>query len=173
MTKKNCSILFLLLLVCLPLLFSVYAVVAKMVIGFEMEERMETENLQAITLQEDAVIWLKKDREILVDGEPFDIKRIQRHAGIITVWGLYDVKEKALKKNIRDYLEKKESASTASSTVLLFLFSSCSYQDAIADCTLPLVLITVCNWSPYQDKDCTQYIDILKPPPREAGSFIV
>jgi hypothetical protein len=159
--------------VCLPLLFSVYAVVGKMLIGFEMEERMEKENLQAITLQEDAVIWLKKDKEILVDGEPFDIKRIQRHAGVITVWGLYDAKEKALKKNIRDYLDTKESASTAGSTVLLFMFTACSYPDADVDYTLPFVLNTPCAWHRYQGKDLTQYIDILKPPPRMAESFIV
>jgi len=165
-TKKNCSILFLLLLVCLPLLFSLYSVVGKIVIELEMEERMEKENLQEINLGEGSVIWLKKDKEILINGEPFDIKRIKRHADKITVWGLYDLKEKALKKHIRDYLDKKETSSKASSTILLFLFASCKYSEDTIDCSNLFVFNTVYTWCSYQDKGCTQYRDIVKPPPR-------
>ena len=70
-----------------------------------MEEKMKQEKLQTITLLASSVTWLKKNKEILVNGEPFDIKHYSLQGKYIIVSGLYDEQEKALKKKIQSGIE--------------------------------------------------------------------
>ena len=76
----------------MPLLFSVYTIIEKKMIEHRMEEKLQT-----ITLDASAVIWLKKNKELLINGKPFDVKSISRNGDHIIVTWLYDLEEKSLK----------------------------------------------------------------------------
>ena len=61
-----------------------------------MEVRMEKENLHAATIPISEVIWVKKEKEILLNGRMFDIKKYTIDGQMMTVYGIFDEKEKKL-----------------------------------------------------------------------------
>lgn len=65
-----------------------------------MEEALEVLHLVTVTVQKDKVIWLKKDKEALINGEPFDVKTITQAGTTLVFKGLFDKEEKALKKKL-------------------------------------------------------------------------
>ena len=108
MFKKNTILIFFLCLVAMPLLFSVYTIIEQKIIEHRMEEKLEQENLQVITIDASSVIWLKKDKELLVNGEPFDVKIITSSGNNLILSGLYDLREKELKKQFLLRSKKSE-----------------------------------------------------------------
>ena len=62
----------------MPVFYSAYYYIAKMYIEFSMEEAMEHEQLEELTLVTKDIIWLKKNKEILVGKEMFDIKSLRK-----------------------------------------------------------------------------------------------
>lgn len=124
MLKKHHPAFLFLLLAAMPLVFSAYAVIGKWMIEYEMEEKLETENLQKLVVREAEIVWLKNDKEMLMAGEPFDVKNICRDGDIITVWGLFDKMEKELRKKIEDYQCQDDQGTASGNNVLLLLFSS-------------------------------------------------
>ena len=59
-----------------------------------MADKLEKEHLQTFTIKTTSVIWLKKNKELLLNGEPFDVKTISLHGNYIIVSGLFDHDEK-------------------------------------------------------------------------------
>lgn len=124
MLKKHHLAYLFLLLAAMPLVFSAYTVIGKWMIEYEMEEKLETENLQKLVVREAEIDWLKNGKEMLIAGEPFDVKNISRDGDMITVWGLFDRKEKELRKKIEDYERQDEQSTASGNNVLLLLFGS-------------------------------------------------
>lgn len=66
-----------------------------------MKERLQVENLQVIMIDPASVAWLKKNKEILINGEPFDIKKIITKGNKSIIPGLFDVKRKEFSKRMK------------------------------------------------------------------------
>ena len=58
-----------------------------------MKERLEEEILHRISLPEAKVHWVKKNKEILVNGKMFDVKTFYVENGYYKFTGLYDEEE--------------------------------------------------------------------------------
>jgi hypothetical protein len=73
-----------------------------------MKEELEKDiPKQVIVIPDSDILWVKKGKEIFVNGKMFDIKTITSHNGFTTFTGLYDEEETALKKQLADDWNKK------------------------------------------------------------------
>lgn len=94
---KKLTSLFFILPGFAPLLFIIIFTVKQQAIRHRMKERMENQSLHSITLANNEIDWVKKGKEIRVNGKMFDIKSITCKNGLITFYGLYDEEETILK----------------------------------------------------------------------------
>ena len=65
-----------------------------------MEEALKKEHLQTITVAANEVRWIENGKEILVQGQLFDVKEVRREAGRLVLRGLFDETEMALVKQL-------------------------------------------------------------------------
>ncbi len=76
-----------------------------------MKEKLEESITQTITLSKEKLIWVKKGKEIKINGKMFDIKSIETNKnGDYVVSGLYDEQEDKLFASIDKILSQKENA---------------------------------------------------------------
>lgn len=86
-----------------------------------MHRRLEEQQLHSIVLSDDNVHWIRKDKEVLVDGKLFDVEEIESANGITTLHGLFDEEETQLKKLFNNEWDK----SLASQNQLLAKIFQC------------------------------------------------
>lgn len=77
----------------LPSLVSMQSSIYIQWIKHEMKEKMEYENLQTITLNNNEVSWYEKGHEIIINGELFDIKNYSTVGNQTTFQGIFDKEE--------------------------------------------------------------------------------
>jgi hypothetical protein len=166
MSTKNAIVVFLLCLVAMPLIFSIYALLEKKVIEHRMEERMDVENLLVLAIDADSVIWLKKNKEILINGEPFDIKNIICKGNKLIISGLFDVKEKEHRNRMKAYHTAGGKSEMANYSSLLLLFTTYCQSNNPVNLITPFFVLKKQTWINNQDKISSLYYDIITPPPR-------
>lgn len=157
----------LLLAVVAPLLFFAGFLVKQSLIHNEMEEKLETASLQSITVNVSSVRWLKKNKEVLINGKMFDVRSYAITGNQIILKGLFDGDEDELHEQLKNMLQQKNSPnSSANSTAIKFLFpplynvtasiTDQSLWPQLADHSLPC-----CN-----EKAVARYLSLNTPPPR-------
>ncbi len=120
---KQIMAMILLLVTAFPLFLSVGIVVKQKIMQFQREKRFESEFLQTITLSAEKIFWIKPGKEILTDGQLFDVKSFKISGNTVTLTGFYDSKEEKLVNHIRDiHHQKKDSRSPIDYLVIKFLF---------------------------------------------------
>ncbi len=78
-----------------------------------MKEELESKMLHSITLNSNAIHWVKKGKEIVVDGRYFDVKSIVYTInGTAIVTGLFDEEETALVQELQKNQKKNNSQGT-------------------------------------------------------------
>jgi hypothetical protein len=108
---KKISAVFLLLLTALPSFYSLSLQIRQKAVHRQMKKELEEKMLCRINLAGRNYYWIEDQKEINIDGRLFDIKRVIRGNGNISVIGLYDQEETALvqqleknqEHNSRDY----------------------------------------------------------------------
>lgn len=73
------------------------------------------------TIPESSLVWYEKDRELLVDGRMFDVGRLERKNGLVTVTGEFDDLETELNRA----LEETDGTGSPGSDSGWRLFQSC------------------------------------------------
>lgn len=113
-----------LLLVAIPLFFSVAVLIKQINIHSLREERLNTEWLQTITVLPGEFHWVKPDREVMIDGKLFDVKSYITEGSNVLLTGFFDEKEDNLVNQIKD-LEQQKNRSTGSLShiAVTYLFS--------------------------------------------------
>jgi hypothetical protein len=76
-----------------PMLYSVQFYAERMLHRVEMWRTAEKGLLQTINLDSAQIHWTKKNRELIVNGEYFDIVSIAYHGGKATIQGVFDHEE--------------------------------------------------------------------------------
>jgi hypothetical protein len=84
------------LLILLPCLYCLYFQVKQQAIRMEMEERLESEQVQTVVVPVNEFRWYEEGREILVDGMMFDVKSMREENGNYIITGLFDENETKL-----------------------------------------------------------------------------
>jgi hypothetical protein len=94
-----------------------------------MKEKLESENLQTITIAENKVVWMDKN-EIWINNSMFDIHSKILKNGVYTFTGLYDEKETLLVEKHKRSSEKNNNENKLISQLfkcLQNIFSSSIY----------------------------------------------
>jgi hypothetical protein len=82
-----------LLAILVPVWYALDFVAERAAHRMEMHERMESAQLQTIVLDSASIVWKKKDRELLVNKEYFDVASIQYKNGKAIIRGVFDERE--------------------------------------------------------------------------------
>jgi hypothetical protein len=163
--KRHIIILLLTGLVCSPLFFSAFYCFEQIRIEYEMEQALKTEPLQEIMISTNQIIWLKKDKEILVKNNPFDIKT-KKQVGDSTIFtGLFDKQEKKLKNKLLAAKSEKENNGRKQSLLfrINFLSQVFLYQKLVID-YYPIQKKIYYSYHNSPNKE--EFVSILTPPPR-------
>lgn len=100
----------LLLLVAMPLCFTLFTFVKQQFIRHQRIQRFKTEIQKTITVKADKVNWIEYGEEIEVDGNMFDVESFKTDGPDLVLKGFYDQKEHNLIKQL-DEIEQQKSKS--------------------------------------------------------------
>lgn len=103
---------------CVPMLSPVILQLRQLHVQHEMLEKLEKEQLISIRVKAATVHWVKPKKECVHGTEMFDVKKIVVDGDELVLTGLYDAKEKELKRIIRQQSEQQSKQSKQ--TVQLF-----------------------------------------------------
>jgi hypothetical protein len=121
--KKQLTAFALLLLVALPLFFSLGIYIKKQLIQHRRAERFKTELLVVVNLKASEVNWVKPGKEIQVGGKLFDVKSYKANGSNIVFTGFFDSKEDKLVRHARLIQQQKtKSDNPINQSVAKFLF---------------------------------------------------
>ena len=131
----------------------------------EARENMKLLPLQTIRLEKKNIVWAEAGKEILIDGELFDIKEIRQTNTTITVTGIFDKGETSLQK-LSENVTGKEKKEQGILLTEYFKFLSTNYfQNEHNGLSAPLPLSITYS----HDKICfykDSFIKIPLPPPK-------
>lgn len=120
----------LLLVLTMPLFFSVVVLLKQKIIHHLREQRFETELLKTVIVSPGEFHWVKKGKEVIIGDKLFDVKSYKTDGNKIVLKGFFDVKESNLVQHIKDLAEQDdESNSPFNIRVLKLLLSSTYTKD--------------------------------------------
>jgi hypothetical protein len=129
-----------------------------------MKERLEESiAFHTISLANHEITWVKKGKEIWVQGKMFDIKTMHSYHGITTFTGLFDHEETVLKKQWQAGWKKQSAQDTQS---LSRFFSFLLYYPASPDVEWPALVTARTLSFMIASKLIHPYNLIPTPPPR-------
>ena len=150
-------------MMALPTLVSMVSSVYIQWIKHEMKEKMEYENLQTITLNNNEFSWYEKGNEIIINGELFDVKHYSTKGTQTTFQGIFD-KEESNMSAIAERIVSNKSENRHLAQIGGF-FQLLQYVNEKEDYTLKCIPIKTAFFSFH---DCLTLSPILKiptPPP--------
>lgn len=148
-----------------PLLFFVFTEIKQQAIQHNMKQLLETKMLQVVVVAENNIHWVKKGKEILINGRMFDVKSIYKGShGKIVFSGLYDDDETLL---VNEVQKKQQHANNTGSKLLSQLFQLLqvipgNQSEEFSKLSIP----SNNNFPKFEQRLSTQCIAILTPPPQ-------
>jgi hypothetical protein len=98
MEKRTIPVLFLLITMSLPFTFITYLQAKQQVVRKQMLRKLERQQLITIEVNKADVTWIDPGKECLVRDEMFDVKEVLQKGDVLILKGLFDHKEKELKR---------------------------------------------------------------------------
>jgi hypothetical protein len=95
----------------LPMLSPVVLQLKQLYVQHEMLEKLEKQQLISIRVKATNLQWVKPKKECVLGTEMFDVKKIVVDGDDLVLTGLYDAKEKELKRMIRQQSEQQSKQS--------------------------------------------------------------
>ena len=121
--KKQITAFGLLLIVVLPIFLSVGLYIKQLGLQNQRKQRFDTELMQTITVAAEKLVWVKAEKEILINNKLFDVNFFEKIGTNIVLTGFYDHKEDKLVKHIKDFNEQKnDTSSPINQLTVKFLF---------------------------------------------------
>lgn len=166
--KRSLSVIILLIITGIPFFLSVLFIGRQQYVRHQMKEQLENENLISLTIPAGNLHWYKAGKELLIDGQFFDVKSIHEVEGEgYRVTGLYDHHEKQLHEMLGNSLRDKPGNETPPFLIVkLFLSFNAILQEEypIPDFALQLKN----NFSYYTCSFPPWFIPVFSPPPQLA-----
>jgi len=166
-TLKKISSLLALLLVAIPLIFSIYTVAKLAIIKCQMSEALESEQLQTITVSESDIKWIIPGKELLIKGNLFDVESYKYTQNKLEIKGLYDKEEDNVQDHVAKMFHQKQEENTADNTALVSLFFQTLFieKNTFSKSNLAVTIVRKINYS-FTEKLVSSNSDILIPPPK-------
>jgi hypothetical protein len=115
---KNAPFL-LLIIAAIPVFYTLIYKVEQLAIQEKMKTNLENQLLHRITISENDVHWIREAKEIMVNGQMFDIRSSAFENGYYSFTGLFDNEETALVNQIE---KTQQQNSSSNNKILLQLF---------------------------------------------------
>lgn len=110
--------LFILLLFLAPLLLWLYLKAGQFSIRHAMEKQLEQQHLDTIRMPVKDLIWYKKDKELIIGKDLFDVKQIIVDGETALVTGLFDHAETKIKARIHKLQEQQQQNEHSSQSII-------------------------------------------------------
>jgi hypothetical protein len=121
--KKIITAFVLLLILAIPLFFSVSVLIKQHIVQYQRNENFRKEILQTITISSTAVYWINPGKEILFNGKLFDVKSYIKKGNSLYLTGFFDEKEdKLVKQIVKLALQENQSGTPFNKPAIKFLF---------------------------------------------------
>ncbi|MES2646895.1 MAG: hypothetical protein V4717_08485 [Bacteroidota bacterium] len=89
-----------------------------------VEHRFSKKQIVQLNIPLDQLCWIKKNKELIIEGQMFDVKQITIKAGIATVTGFFDKEEDKLNKHLSNSLKhQKQSEEGKTTWQMIHLFA--------------------------------------------------
>lgn len=125
---RKISAIGLVLLIAMPLVFTLSILVKQKFIQFHHHEKLETEQLQTIIVTAENIHWVKKGKEVLVAGKLFDIKYFEKKNGRLILTGFFDKEEDDLYDQLNKIAKDKNKPSPFTNIITFLLTTYCNEQ---------------------------------------------
>lgn len=147
---------------CVPMLSPVILQLKQLHVQHEILEKLEKQELISIRVKTNSIQWVKPKKECVLGTEMFDVKKIVVDGDELVLTGLYDAKEKELKRMIRQQSEQQSKQSTQ--TVQLFSVLALPVEEAniFSYTAVTGVIRNLFRQSFYH----SPFLGFLTPPPR-------
>lgn len=128
-----------LFLAAAPLFFILGHLVKREIIFHEMMEKLETTSLHTITVRLADINWTKKNKEVIINGELFDVKYSQIIGDKVKLTGLFDKEENKLEREFANTMDSNNDQQTPFNQLKLkfifnFIFTLTQPDDALSVC---------------------------------------
>jgi hypothetical protein len=161
---KRILTLALLMIVAAPMFFYVGFLVKQKMIRNNMLERLESSALQTISINNKDVKWEEVNKEIIINGELFDVESFVIKTDRIIVTGLFDIDEDKLKDYyVNSLCPKKDNSAPLEELLFKFIFTSVLLNDASTAIQLNGFVKLLFYHS--NDVVYNNTIDVVSPPP--------
>lgn len=129
-----------------------------------MKEELEKQLLHTITVSNEDIHWVKKGKELLINGRMFDVKNAEQKTGSTTFKGLYDDEETFL----INQLDKSRNKRSPANDQLLSGFFKCLLSIFFDESGYALYSPDKSHLSPgYVFPGLlSQFLAIISPPPK-------
>lgn len=88
-----------------------------------MEERLELEQLETIRIPVNQIRWYEEGKELIIDGEMFDVKKLKIHLDTAIITGLFDAKEKEINAQLQGVIDGETNRNSSGDFLTCFNFS--------------------------------------------------
>lgn len=118
---KKLGSIFFLLLIAIPSLFSIFSIVKLAAIKLQASEDLHYEQLRTITIAENDIKWITPGKELLLNGNLFDVKFVKHKNNNLEITGLFDKEEDIFEKYLSKIFNQKQQGNTTTHTMLISL----------------------------------------------------
>ncbi len=155
----------LLLLAAAPLLIITGFLAKQNYLQHEMEERLERSALHTVTVLADEVVWTTPGKEAEINGQLFDVEDVHINGNTVTLTGLYDKEESALKKEMTSLLKQKKGSTPPMHQLVFKFFASAAVSDTPSNTAAVTIPEFFTFYTSYTDKLAEQVLSVSTPPP--------
>ena len=148
-------------LLALPLLSIITIQLYGLHLQHQALERLEKASLQTISIPLSKLVWEKKNREVNIDGELFDVKNFSVNGSEVVLTGLYDKKETAIKNFL-----KGQCGSFFDSVIGLLLIAQCFAAISFAGLTFFFYACLKKRTGFFKENILSFYYQLISPPPK-------
>jgi hypothetical protein len=164
--RKKILAFSMLLMVAVPLFFFIGFVVKERMIKNEMRENLESLSLKTITINEADVQWLD-DKEVVINGNLFDVKSYTVADGKITLTGLFDTDEVKLHNQLQNFVQQKDDSNTPLNQLVFKFFFTPLYINSSAASYENTIQILSHQYLPFIENSLPEnYLYKSAPPPK-------
>jgi len=164
--KKQMMATGLILLMAMPLFFSMAALLEQKWIQYQQEKKRESSSMQTLMIQQDDLHWVKPGKEISLQGKLFDVKSFRVMDGAIAVTGFFDDKETELvsKMNRLSDIQNGKQNAVSSVTVKFLLLPVFSDDQEPAD--NQLIRLVPLNYPAFSESIPDKFARTILQPPK-------
>lgn len=158
------STIFLLTAFSIPLLTPLLLQLKQVHVQWQMQEALEKQELLQVRIKTSDIKWIKNKKECVIAGEMFDVKYIQVMNDETVLTGLFDKKEKEIKRNLEDHAKNQQQSNNLQQLVKLF---SVIISDADAGKIPAPVFAEINHATPFTNSIyISPYLGYTAPPPK-------